>query len=67
MAAQVAAYEESMLALKRKVIPMGGFWWQLMDGGGTKLYVNSSKFLTHFEIAVHRITKLWCFTLVKFH
>eukprot|EP00040_Diaphanoeca_grandis_P027318 m.155154 g.155154 ORF g.155154 m.155154 type:complete len:642 (-) comp30927_c0_seq1:241-2166(-) len=37
MAAQVAAYRESVLALKEKVIPMGGFWWQLMDTGGMKL------------------------------
>ena len=29
MAAQVAAYQESMLELKKKVIPMGGFWWQV--------------------------------------
>eukprot|EP00039_Didymoeca_costata_P006126 m.87634 g.87634 ORF g.87634 m.87634 type:complete len:620 (-) comp13122_c0_seq1:133-1992(-) len=34
---QVAAYQESMLALKEKVVPMGGFWWQLMDGSGVKI------------------------------
>ena len=34
MAAQVAAYQESILELKKKVIPMGGFWWQLMDSSG---------------------------------
>jgi hypothetical protein len=26
-----------MAALREKVIPLGGFWWQLMDGGGVKL------------------------------
>eukprot|EP00463_Aulacantha_scolymantha_P000208 TRINITY_DN1115_c0_g1_i1.p1 TRINITY_DN1115_c0_g1~~TRINITY_DN1115_c0_g1_i1.p1 ORF type:complete len:164 (+),score=20.64 TRINITY_DN1115_c0_g1_i1:728-1219(+) len=30
MQAQVDAYDETMLELKKKVIPMGGFWWQLM-------------------------------------
>lgn len=34
---QVAAYEASMLALKKKVVPMGGYWWQLMDTGNTKV------------------------------
>lgn len=37
MKEQVAAYQESILELKRKVVPMGGFWWQLMDGGGAVL------------------------------
>ena len=37
MKEQVAAYEASMLALKKKVVPMGGYWWQLMDTGNTKL------------------------------
>ena len=26
-----------MLELKQKVVPIGGFWWQLMDGSGTQL------------------------------
>ena len=30
MESQVAAYEESKAALIKKVVPMGGFWWQLM-------------------------------------
>lgn len=34
MQAQVVAYQESMLELKKKAIPMGGYWWQLMDGNG---------------------------------
>lgn len=37
MADQVAAYQESMQALIRAVIPLGGFYWQLMDGGGAQL------------------------------
>lgn len=37
MTAQVNAYRASMNALIAKVIPMGGFFWQLMDGGGAKL------------------------------
>ena len=37
MAAQVAAYRTSMNALIARVIPMGQFFWQLMDGGGAKL------------------------------
>jgi hypothetical protein len=37
MAAQVASYRESMNLLIETVIPMGGFFWQLMDGGGAKL------------------------------
>merc|ERR1712039_178209 len=36
MKAQVAAYQESMLELTKKVVPMGGFWWQLMDGSGMR-------------------------------
>eukprot|EP00658_Telonema_sp_P-2_P021045 TRINITY_DN18350_c0_g1_i1.p2 TRINITY_DN18350_c0_g1~~TRINITY_DN18350_c0_g1_i1.p2 ORF type:complete len:446 (+),score=85.89 TRINITY_DN18350_c0_g1_i1:170-1507(+) len=36
MAAQVEAYQESMQELIKAVIPQGGFWWQLMDGGGMK-------------------------------
>ena len=34
---QVAAYKQSMYELTKKVVPMGGFWWQLMDGRGSKL------------------------------
>lgn len=30
MESQVAAYKESKAALIKKVVPMGGFWWQLM-------------------------------------
>ena len=37
MAAQAAAYQASMLALTEKVLPIGGFWWQLMDQRGVKL------------------------------
>lgn len=37
MEKQVAAYKTSMTALVKKVVPMGGYWWQLMDGGGNKL------------------------------
>ena len=37
MAKQVAAYRESMYELTKKVVPMGGFWWQLMDSRGVKL------------------------------
>ena len=33
MRAQVAAYRNTMTALVKKVVPMGGYWWQLMDGG----------------------------------
>jgi len=32
--AQREAYLASMEALKKKVLPMGGFWWQLLGGGG---------------------------------
>ena len=35
--AQTAAFQESMAQLAKKVIPLGGFWWQLMDGSGVKL------------------------------
>ena len=27
MRSQVDAYQASVLALKKKVVPMGGFWW----------------------------------------
>lgn len=37
MQEQVAAYQESMNQLIRTVIPLGGFFWQLMDGGGAVL------------------------------
>ena len=37
MMSQVAAYQESMYQLTKKVLPLGGFWWQLMDGNGMKL------------------------------
>ena len=32
MKSQVDAYQASVLALKKKVVPMGGFWWQLLGG-----------------------------------
>lgn len=34
---QVDAYQASMQELIRTVIPLGGFFWQLMDGGGARL------------------------------
>ena len=34
---QVVAYQESMYQLIKKVVPLGGFWWQLMDNGGMQL------------------------------
>ena len=37
MKTQVAAYKTSMTALVKKVLPMGGYWWQLMDAAGIKL------------------------------
>lgn len=43
MQAQVDAYEESMEELKATLIPLGGFYWQLMDGGGAKLNVEINK------------------------
>ena len=36
MQAQTDAYQASMAELKKVVVGMGGFWWQLMDGGGMK-------------------------------
>jgi len=41
MAAQVDAYHESMNQLISTVIPLGGFYWQLMDTGGAKLNKNN--------------------------
>ena len=41
MAAQVVAYEESMRQLVQKVLPMGGFWWHLMDGRGMQIIPES--------------------------
>lgn len=37
MMEQTNAYRTSMYELTKKVVPMGGFWWQLMDSGGNKL------------------------------
>ena len=37
MQAQVDAYRESMVALTNATIALGGFYWQLMDGGGARL------------------------------
>ena len=37
MRSQVDAYQASMNELIATVIPLGGFFWQLMDGGGAKL------------------------------
>jgi len=34
---QVDAYQASMVELIETVIPLGGFYWQLMDGGGARL------------------------------
>jgi hypothetical protein len=34
---QVDAYQASMVALIEAVIPLGGFYWQLMDGSGARL------------------------------
>eukprot|EP00656_Telonema_subtile_P001746 TRINITY_DN10758_c0_g2_i2.p1 TRINITY_DN10758_c0_g2~~TRINITY_DN10758_c0_g2_i2.p1 ORF type:complete len:445 (-),score=93.61 TRINITY_DN10758_c0_g2_i2:229-1563(-) len=36
MQAQVSAYQASMQDLIKTVLPMGGFWWQLMDSSGMK-------------------------------
>ena len=41
IAAQVGAYQASMLALKEKVLSLGGFWMQLMDGHGFRLAPNA--------------------------
>ena len=38
--AQVEAYKASITALKEKVLPMGGFWMQLIDGFGVRLGPN---------------------------
>lgn len=43
MQAQVAAYQESMQQLIKTIIPMGGFFWQLMDGGGAQLNTGLNK------------------------
>jgi hypothetical protein len=37
MMAQTAAFSQSMYELVKKVLPAGGFWWQLMDGTGVQL------------------------------
>jgi hypothetical protein len=37
MMAQTAAYRETIWQLTKKVLPMGGFWWQLMDSRGVKV------------------------------
>ena len=37
MMSQVAAYQETMYQLTKKVLSLGGFWWQLMDGSGVKV------------------------------
>jgi hypothetical protein len=37
MKTQVDAYRATMTALVKKVLPMGGFWWQLMDNTGNRL------------------------------
>ena len=43
MVTQVDAYKTTMTALVKKVVPMGGYWWQLMDGSGNKLAAKKSK------------------------
>ena len=40
---QVAAYQASMNELIATVIPLGGFFWQLMDGGGAQLNTGINK------------------------
>ena len=37
MMSQVAAYQETMYQLTKKVLSLGGFWWQLMDGSGVQI------------------------------
>lgn len=48
MQAQVQAFQDSMDALRKKVVPMGGFWWQLMDGDAMKslLHMTADKCTT---------------------
>ena len=43
MKSQVAAYRQSMRELTQKVVAMGGFYWQLMDGGGMKTLSKMNK------------------------
>ena len=40
---QVDAYRQSMNELIRAVIPLGGFFWQLLDGGGARLNTDINK------------------------
>jgi len=42
MAAQTAAFTKSMYELIKTVIPLGGFWWQLMDGSGVRVNPSGS-------------------------
>ena len=53
MASQVAAYQESMQALIERVIPLGGFFWQLMDGGGAKLNTGLNTTLDTADCLAH--------------
>lgn len=43
MQSQVDAYQASMNALIATVIPLGGYFWQLMDGGGAQLNTGINK------------------------
>lgn len=43
MAQQAAAYDASIAALKEKVLPIGGFWWQLMDQRGMTLLASPKR------------------------
>jgi hypothetical protein len=52
IAEQVFAYRESMYQLTKKVVPMGGFWWQLMDGGG--MQVNEAPSATACKAALRK-------------
>jgi len=55
MQTQVMAYRESIYQLKKQVVPMGGFWWQLMDSIGSKLVSNKN----------HNVTTAQCKATLK--
>jgi hypothetical protein len=59
MRSQFDAYEVSVLALKEKVIPMGGFWWQLL-GEGTSLTWNPNVNRPHHRPQKHPTTTAEC-------
>lgn len=56
MKAQVDAYQESMLELTKKVVPMGGFWWQLMDKHGNEHSVWPKLHLVEMDVAMCKST-----------